>query len=239
MAEEIQTGVTATVVETTEPAWVPGAKKVSVILQPAEGEEPYYPPVTPSPDLPSIPGYVPAIAPPPERMIFLNIETTGIDPTTSRIIHIAALTPEDPEKVIEFTDEDEVKIISDFSSWFEAQGFTQIVGYGVAFDYRFIYTRLMKYLLSGPVFYAARLHDMMNVMEQVKTEFVYGFNKPGSLNDWIKFFFGRDPPHTQEAVFEAWEKKDLGTIREYNRWKVNQVLDLWILSKFAEGVLRG
>ena len=224
----IAAGVTAEIVETTEQTWKPGAKKIEVVLQPKPGEEPYYPEYSP---------YTTFAAPPEpaKHSIVINVETTGSVPYESRIMHIAAIDLANPEKVVEFFDEDEEQMVLKFISWFESQGFSEIIGYNVGFDYRFIFTRLMRFRIQAPVFMDARLFDVMQTMKQVKAEYVFGFNKPGTLDAWADYVLGMTPPMSQKAVLLAWESKEYDKIAKYNEYKVTATILLYALTKFVEG----
>ena len=69
------------------------------------------------------------------------------------------------------------------------------------------------YMYNTPLY----LYDIANILKQVKAEFVYNMNKQGSLNDWSKFLFGLEKTMTISEVFDAYKKKQIDRIIEYNR----------------------
>jgi len=229
MAEQIQSAITYERVRTKEPTWKPPEKRVEVVLYPKPGEEPFYPPSAPKPiEVPS---------PFEEPAVILNVETTGLMPFESRLISIAAVDVRTPENIIDFTGENEEKILKDFFAWFSLNAFEKVIGYNVSFDYRFLFTKAMKYGIKVPEFYKAKLSDVMQMMQQVKEGYVYGYNKAGKLDEWTMYFFEMKSPLTFEQVLKAWRDKELDKIAEHNRTKVEQTILLYALIKYAAGEL--
>jgi len=179
--------------------------------------------------------YVPApyVAPVKKSMV-LDIESTGALPWDSRIICIgakdAALFDQPPTV---FFDEDEKVMVEDFLSWFRSGGFTEIIGYNVSFDFRFIFSRCLFYQLQAPNFFASDLYDMMNVMKQVKREYVFGFNKPGSLEDWMKYLWNESKAMTIEEILEAYARKEYEPIVDHCRQDVEYTFTLWLLAQYV------
>jgi len=210
-----------------EEAVAPPKKVVEVELKPIEEKPPVAPPVkkievelvpeefqaykTEFPEPPSVPPVV-------DRPIVLDIETTGPNPWDARIICISAADLTQPEAPITtFVDDDEKKMVNDFIRWYEDNGFNEIIGFLVAFDLRFIFAKCLRYLISAPQFTNSRLYDIANVLKQVKTEFVYNLNKQGSLEDWVSFLFDKHKLMTMKEVFEAYKRKEIDKIVEYNK----------------------
>jgi len=191
-----------------------------------EGPEYFYP----------MPGtYQPApYTAPVKRSMVLDMETTGALPWESKIICIGAKDAslfDQPPTV--FFDEDEKVMVTDFLNWFRSGGFNEIIGYNVSFDFRFIFSRCMFYQIQAPEFFAADLYDLMNVMKQVKQEYVFGFNKPGSLEDWIFFLWGESKAMTTEELLTAYAKKEYEPIIDYCRQDVEYEFTLWLLSQYV------
>jgi len=222
-------------VETTEKPFIPGQKKVSVVLQPIPGEEVYYPPEAPVPEIP--PGFaleIPKLMPEAKPLV-INIETTGIYPFNSRITNIGCLDPSDPDNPVFFFDVDEEKMLKEFLSWFESRGYNQLVGYNVSFDYRFLFAKCLRYRIQVPVWPSLDLLDLAQIMQQVKQAFVFGYNKPGTLDAWTEYLFGIRPPMTQKEAMEAFEKKKYDLVRGYNEYKVVAAYSLYTLILYVEG----
>ena len=227
MAEQIQAGISFEAVDTQEQTWKPPEKQVQVVLEPVPGEEIFYPASGPTP--------IEVAEPIDAQAVIINIETTGVMPFESRLISIAAADVRSPENIVDFTGQNEKDVLQAFLDWFNLMGFRKIIGYNVSFDYRFLFTKAMKYALQVPEFYKAVLYDVMNKMEQVKEEFVYGFNSPGKLDEWTMYFFGDKGLMTYEDVLRAWEKKDLDAIAKHNRKKVEITVLLYALLLYTQG----
>jgi len=209
-----------------EEAQVP-EKRIEVELKPIEEVKPEAPPVkkievelVPEKFLPpEKPYYEPSAPPiPADRPVVIDIETTGANPWDSRIICISARDMTMPEAEIRtFYDEDEQKMVNDFLNWYESNAFNKVVGFLVAFDFRFIFAKCLRYLRSSPAFFQSKLYDIANVLKQVKTEFVYNKNKQGSLEDWVSFLFGKHKTITYKEMFEAYQRGEIDKIIEYNK----------------------
>jgi len=227
MAGQVQSSITYEPVETNEQTWKPPEKRVEVVLEPTADEAPYYPPSGPNP--------MPVAAPVEKKACVLNIETTGVMPFESVLISIAVADISAPENIMHFTGQDERKVLEDFFAWFNMNAFSEIIGYNVSYDYRFIFTKAMKYGMQCPLFFDAELTDVMQIMQQVKQKFVYGYNKPGKLDEWTQYFFGWHPPLTFAQVLELWKKKELQPIAEYNMKKVEATILLYALYLYVIG----
>jgi len=171
---------------------------------------------------------------PVKRSMILDIETTGAKPWDSRIICIgakdAALFDQAPTV---FFHDDEKVMVEDFLAWFRSGGFNEIIGYNVSFDTRFIFSRCLFYQLQAPDFFAADLYDLMNVMKQVKQAYVFGFNKPGSLEDWMKYLWGESKDITIAEMLEAYARKEYEPILDYCRQDVEYEFTLWLLVQYV------
>jgi hypothetical protein len=227
MTEQIQSSISVTEVTTGEASWKPPEKRVEVVLEPLPEEAPYYPPSSPEP--------ISAPVAVQDAACVVNVESTGLMPFDSRLISIAAADLRYPENVMHFTYQDERRVLEEFYEWFSLRQFTRIVAYNAAFDYRFIFAKAMKYGLQMPDFAKASITDVMQIMEQVKEAFVYGYNTPGKLDEWTQYFFGISGLLTYEQVLEAWDKKDLDAIASHNVRKVEQVTLLYALTLLAGG----
>ena len=185
----------------------PPVKKIEVELVPEE----FLPPEKPYPEHPVTPV-------PVDRPVVIDVETTGANPWDSRIICISVKDLTLPDSEIKtFYDEDEEKMVRDFIEWYEQNAFNEVIGFLVAFDFRFIFAKCLRYIIPAPNFFNSRLYDIANILKQVKGEFVYNMNKQGSLNDWSKFLFGLEKTMTISEVFDAYKKKQIDKIIEYNR----------------------
>ncbi len=173
----------------------------------------------------------PPRAPTPEdRPLVVDIETTGIKPWESRLVSIAMKDPMQPDsepQIIMLDDESEmIKLFLDF---YKAGGYNALIGYNLAFDYRYIWSRCLFYRLPCQEFYDAKLHDVMQILQQGKESFVFGNVPSGTLNDWATYLLGVPKLLTNEEYFEALERKDFELIAAYNKLDVEITFQLWSL----------
>jgi len=209
--------------------------------------EPYVPSVitTPPPEIPPydysllypeiIPEYpIEPISPPVEKELMINIETTDLMPTKGRIYSIAILdlTTPDAETQI-MVSNDEQDLIRAFLEWFEGQGFIKLVGYNVSFDYRYIFTKMMKYRIPSKSFKEIELRDVMQIMKQVKEEFVFGFNKSGTLDEWGKMLLGKGKYGSQELMLRKYIAGDFDYVRAFQNRQIELTKGLYDLARFC------
>lgn len=230
----VSASVSKKVVETSEPTFKPDQNKIDVVLQPLPDEGPYIPPATPQPE---IPPEFPVTLPPTvmdKRPVIIDIETTGLMPFDSTLISICAIDPTAPDDIKVFQDLDERQMVEDFLRWVDTQGFGLIVGYNVSFDYRFIFAKAMKFRLNAGRWTEIEISDMMQVMQQVKEAFVYGFNKTGHLYQWIEYLFNVNIKHTIDDILKAWKDKRYADIVDICKTDVNWTYNLWLLVNFTK-----
>jgi len=210
-------------------------------------DEPYYPSTvtTPPAEIPPynynllypkiIPEYPEApVGPPVEKELMINIETTDLMPTKGRIYSIALLdltTPDAETQIMVSNDEED--LIRAFLEWFEGQGFVDLVGYNVSFDYRFIFTKMMKYRIPSKAFKDIELSDVMQIMKQVKEKFVFGFNRPGTLDEWGKMILGMGKYGSQELMLRKYIAGDFDYVRAFQNRQIELTKGLYDLARFC------
>jgi DNA polymerase elongation subunit (family B) len=171
-----------------------------------------------------------------KKACILNIETTGVSPTNSVVFCIGIMDLRKPGQAPEmFINEDEETLVRNFIDWFEEQDFEEIWGYNINFDYRFLFSRIMRYRLTAPRFMALKQHDIMDLMKKGTEDYVPTLNKPGTLNEWSIFLLGEDAPAEQTKVFEWWEEGNFEEIINYNMFKIEATYDLFLLWLKATG----
>lgn len=247
MAEEMQAGIQVEWVETDEEPFRPEkTTEIFATLEPLEAEQTtFYTPkwtdfyrslvLPPSVTYEKLPEYQA-----PERELIINIETTTANPWEGRLIIIGVLDPNalDP-KAMNFIQESELATIDEFLAFFEPSAYTTLVGYNVAFDYRFIYAVLQKYRKTLAVWPGLELYDLMQQQKQVKNAFVPGFNKPGKLEEWATYLFGSVPYASQKQLFKWYEEGNIEEIVNFNSDKLAKAYGLWVLNKVVEGSIPG
>ena len=182
----------------------------------------------------------------PGNPAVIDIETTGINPTKSRLICIgirSANITEDDYKI--FIGENEEAVVRDFMAYYVSQQYDTLVGFKTAFDYRYIFSRLLLYRIPGTEFVNSKIVDTAQKLAQVIAAFVPNAPKISKLNDWAKFLFDEEKLLSLKQLFEAWEKRDLTLIEEYNKqdvsltYKINLLLNFVSLVPFTPLVTAG
>jgi len=173
-------------------------------------------------------------APVGDKEILINVETTDVKPWKGRIYSIAYLDLSIPglEPVVLVSDNEE-ELISNFLRIFEEGSYKKIVGYNVSFDYRYIFTKMMLYRMQSKAFYDADLIDVMQIMEQVKEEFVYGFNKPGTLDEWGKALLGKGKYGSQELMLKKYIQGDFDYVTAFQKRQIELTNGLYQLARFC------
>lgn len=176
------------------------------------------------------------ISPAARKEIMINIETTDLLPWKGRIYSIAYkdLSAIDSE-IIVLTNNNEKALIEEFISIFEIGDFKRIVGYNLAFDYRYIFSKLWLYRLQSITLKEAKLRDLMQIMKQVKEEFVFGFQKNGTLNDWGKYLFGVGKFGSQETILREYISGNFEYVRAFQERQIELTQGLYNLARFSFG----
>ena len=247
MAGELQAGITVEWLQTDEEPFRPGATtEIFATLEPvAADNSTYYTPdwidfyntsILPSPvDYEALPKYQAEA-----RELIINIETTGALPWESKLVVIGVLDPNALEPMaINFINDSELATIDEFLAFFEQSPYTTLVAYNVAFDYRFIYAVCQKYRKEARKWLQAELYDLMQQQEQVKNQFVPGFNKSGTLEEWSTYLFGSQPYAEQAQVFKWIKEGNTEEIVNFNSDKLAKCYGLWVLNKVVEGSIPG
>lgn len=214
---------------------------------------------TPSDLLPTVGKFIrPPFAKSDKKALVIDIETTGLKPWEGKIFAIGVL---DPQKAIEgvtvFVDDDEEQLMKDFINFYQTNGYNELIGFNVSFDLRWMFAVAMKYRQTAAELFNANLRDVSQVLKQVQEAFVYGFNRPGTLDEWSFYLlgvekivpYGPDPTPeeleikkkwnktelTHKRLNEAFEKRDWETITGYNARDVEITYSLWSLTELAKG----
>ena len=109
----------------------------------------------------------------------------------------------------------------------------------MAFDFRFIYAVLQKYRKELRRWTDLKIYDLMTQQKQVKNEFVPGFNKPGTLEQWSTYLFGAQPYAKQSEVYKWFKEGNTEEIINFNTDKLTKAYGLWVLGKVVEGSIPG
>jgi len=243
--ENLEVGVEVDWVETTEEPFVPkGTTEVFAQLTPLEQDEnTYYTPEYIDWYKQTGPVWIPKYEPIPEfegeqKELIINIETTRVKPWEGQILCIGVLDPNQLEpEALNFIEENEETTLNAFLEWFTNTSYTTLIGYNVSFDYRFIYANLQKYRKTLPRWTELKLYDIMQQQKQVKSEFVYGNNPTGKLEDWATLLLGAQPYAKQEKVWDWAKEGNIEEIMNFNSDKLVKTYYLWVLDKVVKGTI--
>ena len=243
----LETGITVEWIETDELPFIPEqSTELFLELEPIEIDEvTYYPPdyvddyktyyLPPKTSYTKVPDFTA-----PKNELIVNVETSALVPWEGRAIAIGVLDPNELEpQTIEFIEETEEQTLDAFIEFFENNGYSTIIGYNVAFDYRFLYALMQKYRKTAVKFMDADLYDLMQQQKQVKHEFVYGFNKAGTLDEWALYLFGMEEYASMEQYFRWVKEGNIEEIANYNDDKLVKAYFLYVLHKVVEGTIPG
>jgi DNA polymerase III epsilon subunit-like protein len=154
----------------------------------------------------------------------LDIETESLDPKTGRIICIGMLDVETKEKNV-FAYLNEESMVKNFISYFNKNGFTEVIGFNVLFDVRFIFAKCLKYRISSRKFFSAKITDLMAIMKSPK--YIFNLNRPGTLDEWCQFLFKMKKKLRAEEVPLIYQGGGLDEIVQYNKEDLEMTFRLW------------
>lgn len=204
-----------------EPEDVPGP----YILPGQEGlwpQTPYY-------DL--LPDYVPY-----EEPWVLDIETTGLAPYESRIVCIGMKSLRDREREpILLLDVNEEQMLHDFARWMKALNPSALVGWGLGFDYKFLFQKLAAHRVKCPVLQEVKFQDLANVYRTGMEKYIYSIQKLDKLDNIARALLGRGKTMSARDVLEAWLAGEHDKIKAFNRQDLELIADLWLLAQYVQG----
>lgn len=178
-------------------------------------------PLPPAPIIPLVPG---------GRSLILNIETTGYEPWKHRIIAIGLQDPMMPDaEPLVLMEEDEIAMLNQLFTIIANNKYSELIGYGLSFDFRFIVLRAMKYNINCKEFTDIELYDLGQAMAQVKFKFVYFAQKQPVLSDLADFFWGYPKPFTDLEMMKYYELGQFDKVREFTSSQITRILLLYYL----------
>lgn len=145
--------------------------------------------------------------------VFMDIETTGLNPLESRIISVGFM--DIGERPVVYCDEDEKLILK--NSWFYLNSLMQkdrikLIGYNlVSFDYHFMKIRSMLHGIQVTPIDSYDMNDLFWCLNQPYT------NNRVKLETWCKFLgIPHDFTLNGSMMPELFEKKNYDAIRKHN-----------------------
>lgn len=154
----------------------------------------------------------------------LDIETTSFQPWSGRIICIGVKDISSGEIQV-FYDENEESLLLQFFRHINKKQYSEIIGYNIAFDMRFIFARCLLYKLPTNGFFNKTQTDLMMILKNVRKS--YNFNQPGTLDDWAKALLGKKKLFDNTKVPELYSQGRIMDLIEYNQNDLELTYELW------------
>jgi len=173
-----------------------------------------------------------------QKRLVINIETTAVNPWEARLICIGVLDPSVSEPTIQqFLNPTEEETIKEFVDWINSTSYSELVGYNVSFDYRFLYALMQRYRLVCPAWLTMDLYDLQVQQKQVKQSYVSSTQKAGTLEQWCTYLLGTQPYAEQKKVYEWLKAGNTEEILAFNEDKVTKSYLLYTLNKVVAGTI--
>ncbi len=175
--------------------------------------------------------YIPAAKEPTaKRSLVLNIETNGFDPLENRILSIGlqdSLSPDEAPTVLLAVRETDM--LNSLFNIIKDGKYTELIGYGLSFDYRFILIKAMKYSIDCKEFFDCDLYDLEQAVAQGKFAFVYFPQKALKLSDTADFFWGYPKAFTDLEMMKYYASGDYDKVVEFTSSQITRILLLYYL----------
>jgi DNA polymerase elongation subunit (family B) len=158
------------------------------------------------------------------KKCILDIETTDFFPWSGRIICIG-IKDTDTGAIQIFQDAHEETLIMQFLKYFNKQDYSEIIGFNLPYDLRYIFAKCLQYKLPSHDFFSKQQKDLMMILKNVKGG--YNFNKPGTLGDWSKTLLGKKKLFDNLQVPGLYREGRINDIIKYNRNDLELTYELW------------
>jgi len=156
-----------------------------------------------------------------KNYVFLDIETTGLDPFTDRITCICAKCGVDQEC---FMDQDEAKMLREFWGWLSAIPDPVIVGFNIyTFDIPFIHKRCLKHDVGAPFCLKENYIDL-----RFELKYPSSF---GTFEQYLNFIDLRKNGDGLKAI-ELWRNERYDELKKYC------MMDVELVEKLFERCLK-
>jgi len=124
-----------------------------------------------------------------------------------------------------FSDENEESLLVQFLQFFEENKYTELIGYNINFDIRFVLAKCMKYRLSATAFYRAFCTDLMMILKSFRKG--YDFNEVGTLDQWGRFLLGQGKLATEVSIPMLYKMGRVDEIIEYCENDLRLTFGVW------------
>ena len=163
------------------------------------------------------------------KQLIVNIETTGFRPWKHRIIAIGyqdPMVPNEPPNVIMF--DDEKQIIEALFTVVKEGKYNELVGYGLSFDFRFLFIKAMFYNIDASEFFDMDLFDLMQVAAKVKMAFVYKPQQPPKLSELADYLWNFPKAFSDTDMIKFWASGDLEKVRQFTSEQITRIFLLYL-----------
>lgn len=159
------------------------------------------------------------------KKVILDIETTTFVPwEKGRIICIGQKDLNNNNTTI-YHEQEEKTLVTDYINNFEKERFTEIIGFNLNFDHRFILSRLLQYNIQAEHFMHAKLTDLMAILKGPNLELNY--NKPGTLNQWSQLILQKSKLYHNTEIPDLYHEGKMQEIIQYNKNDLNLSHELY------------
>ena len=159
------------------------------------------------------------------KKCIIDIESTGLLPWESELICIGIRGCNEDDNIKIFHGEEE-SILKNFMDYYKRKNYTEIIGYNLSFDFRFIFAKCLQYNIKCKSFFNSSLTDLMKIMKSGRN-FYGSTNRPGKLDEWVVFLFKDGKIPLPDRIHKLFEQGRIDEIIRYNKKDVQITYQLY------------
>jgi DNA polymerase elongation subunit (family B) len=159
------------------------------------------------------------------KKTILDIETTAFIPWEPGRIIVIGHKDLQTNKTTTYYDQDEKTLLKEYIENFEKEKYTEIIGFNVNYDLRFILSRLLQYNISAPLFMHAKPTDLMAILKGPLLEL--NFNKCGTLNQWSQLILQKTKLFYNTEIPNLYQQGRIQDILRYNENDLELTYELY------------
>ena len=119
-------------------------------------------------------------------------------------------------------------MIKQLFAFIKAGGYNEIIGYGLSFDYRFLYIKALKFQLGLKEWVRMSLFDTMQLAAQVKMSFVYKGQQPPKLSELADYLWGFPKAITDMEMIKLWAQGQFEPVLAFTSAQITRILALYL-----------
>ena len=148
------------------------------------------------------------------KKCIIDIETSDYLPwTDSTIICIGIMNLTTRTKHV-FHNDNEQDLIRSFTDYFNQRDFTEVIGYNITFDIRFLLSRCLRYQIPAQQLYNAKTTDLLKILSlQTQSD---NYNKPGKLGEWSTYLFNKNTLYQNGSIRQLYQQNMIQDIIAHN-----------------------